>query len=63
MKDAGCDPIGSDMEQDYDDSEAEAGRTADLPCGNATLQYVVMPCFSTMSCSAMIPCFKQLQAK
>ncbi|KAL3146030.1 hypothetical protein ABBQ38_015385 [Trebouxia sp. C0009 RCD-2024] len=25
MKDAGCDPIGSDMEQDYDDSEAEAG--------------------------------------
>ena len=27
MKDAGCDPMGSDLEQDYDDSEVEAGRT------------------------------------
>lgn len=46
MKDAGCDPIGSDVEQDYDGSEAEAGRTADFTtCGNATLQYIVRLCF------------------
>lgn len=47
MKDAGCDPIGSDMEPDYD--EAEAGRTAASTCGNATLLFEVVQCTDPMT--------------
>ena len=30
MKDAGCDPIGPDTDQEYEESETEAGMSAAL---------------------------------
>lgn len=38
MKDAGCDPIGSDTDQAHEDSETKAGMTAAVFCGMTTLQ-------------------------
>lgn len=41
MKDAGCDPIGPDTDQEYEDCETEAGMTAALFVARHTVIYAM----------------------
>lgn len=59
MKDAACDPIGPEMDHDFEDSETQAGMTAAESCGKALLRYTqhsAVLCHavlrSAVSCSA-----------